>query len=158
MDSKQLIDRFYSAFQQLDWKTMNSCYHPEATFTDPVFKTLSAKEAQAMWHMLCLNARNFTLAFFDVKATQTEGSCRWQAKYTFSKTGRAVENNIKARFTFKDGLIFTHTDQFDLWLWSRMALGMPGVLLGWSAIIQGKIHKTARQGLDKFIQSHPEYQ
>lgn len=111
-----------------------------------------------MWHMLCLNARNFSLTYSDVTASQTEGGCRWQAKYTFSKTGRAVENNIQASFTFKEGLIFTHTDQFDLWRWSRMALGTTGVLLGWSKLVQGKIQKTARIGLDKFIQSHPEYQ
>ncbi|MBX2896900.1 MAG: nuclear transport factor 2 family protein [Cyclobacteriaceae bacterium] len=154
----ELINRFYTAFQQRDWQTMNSCYHAEATFHDPAFRNLNNKEVRAMWHMLCLNARNFSLTFSDIKADETTGHCRWIASYTFSKTGRKVVNDICAAFTFKQGLILTHTDTFDLWKWSRQALGVSGILLGWSALVQNKVNDNARKSLARFIAEHPEYQ
>ncbi|MBL7860992.1 MAG: nuclear transport factor 2 family protein [Cyclobacteriaceae bacterium] len=158
MDYQFLITKFYTAFQNRDWQTMNRCYHPQATFSDPAFRQLTGKEVQAMWHMLCLNARDFTLTFSEVQVNKDSGNCHWQASYSFSKTGRKVHNKINAYFTFKEGQIYHHQDSFDLWRWSRMALGLPGVLLGWTPFLQNKIHATARHSLTKFINEHPEYQ
>ncbi|MCW5911126.1 MAG: nuclear transport factor 2 family protein [Cyclobacteriaceae bacterium] len=154
----ELITRFYTAFQKLDWQTMSSCYHAEATFYDPAFHNLDSKEARAMWHMLCLNAKDFALTFSDVRADGDAVRCRWQASYTFSKTGRMVVNRIEATFAFKDGLIRNHTDRFDFWKWSRQALGLPGLLLGWSPILKNQVNATARKSLARFIAEHPEYQ
>jgi ketosteroid isomerase-like protein len=154
----ELINRFYTAFQKQDWQTMNSCYHPEATFYDPAFRNLNSKEVRAMWHMLCLNARDFSLTFTDVAANEKTGQCLWVATYTFSKTGNKVINRIAAAFEFKAGLIVKHTDTFDLWKWSRQALGVSGLLLGWSALVQNKVNDNARKSLARFIAEHPEYQ
>jgi len=155
MNHYELITKFYSAFQQRDWKTMHSCYHPEVTFYDPAFRDLNSKEARAMWHMLCLNAKDFELNFNSIEVAGDKGSCHWEANYSFSKTGRMVNNKIKAAFTFKDGLIFDHRDEFDLWRWSGMALGTMGTLLGWSPFTQNKINDNALKSLKKFMTEHP---
>ncbi len=155
MNHYHLITKFYTAFQQRDWKTMHSCYHPEVTFYDPAFRHLSSNEARAMWHMLCLNAKDFELSYDAVEVAGDKGSCNWVAKYSFSKTGRKVINKIKAEFTFKDGLIFDHRDEFDLWRWSGMALGAMGTLLGWSPFMQNKINDNALKSLQKFMAEHP---
>ena len=55
-----------------------------------------------------------------------KGSADWTADYLFSKTGRQVFNEIHAEFEFKDGKIFRHHDTFDIWKWSRQALGISG--------------------------------
>ena len=136
---------------------MQSCYHDDARFTDPVFQNLTAMETKAMWHMLTAAAVDLKVLFGNVQAGEHIGTCQWQAWYTFSRTGRKVHNRIDASFGFKDGKIIRHVDQFDLWRWSRMALGLPGVVLGWTPIIPNQIRKTARKGLDKFIEVHPEY-
>lgn len=150
MDNKELITKFYAAFQQRDWKTMHSCYHKEIAFYDPAFRQLKGTDVLAMWHMLCLNAKDFALTFSNVSANENQGSCDWKASYSFSKTGRKVDNVIKANFTFKDGLIADHKDEFDLWRWSRMALGIPGMLLGWSPLLQNKVNQNALKSLKKF--------
>jgi ketosteroid isomerase-like protein len=150
----EVIEKFYTAFQQKDWKTMQSCYHENIRFSDPAFQSLAGAEAKAMWHMLAINARDFSLVFRDAKAEANHGSCYWEASYTFSKTGRRVVNKIHASFEFKDGLISKHTDRFDFWKWTRMALGMPGLLLGWSSFLQNKVRKTANSGLKKFMQDN----
>jgi len=147
----ELIHRFYTAFQQRDYATMQACYHPEAIFHDPVFETLDSRQVGAMWQMLLTSARDLRLTFGEVSAHDGTGSCVWHAYYTFTRTGRQVHNVVRSQFTFRDGLIFTQKDHFDFWRWSRQALGLSGLLLGWSPIVKNKVRATAQQGLTKFI-------
>lgn len=152
--NKEVITRFYQAFQKRDWKIMQSCYHPQARFKDPVFPDLNCQEVKAMWHMLCENAKDFSLQFSEVSSAGEKGKCRWDAWYIFSKTGRKVHNIIHADFRFKDGLILEHTDSFNFWRWGRMALGISGVLLGWAPFLQNKVQATALKSLNKFMEAH----
>jgi hypothetical protein len=85
-----------------------------------------------------------------IEADDTTGRAHWDAWYTFSATGRSVHNIIDARFEFADGLIRRHTDTFDLWRWSRLALGPSGLFLGWSPLVQNTIRDRARRGLEKW--------
>ena len=149
-ENKQLINTFYTSFQQLNWKQMTGCYHDNVFFYDPVFQNLEAPQARAMWEMLCKNAKDLVIEFSNVQADAEHGSCNWTARYTF-RTGRKVVNNIKAHFTFHEGKIIEHMDDFDLWKWSRQALGTSGLLLGWSSIVKNKIRKMAKGSLEKFM-------
>ncbi len=134
--------------------TMGECYHEEAIFYDPVFEDLNSTELKAMWEMLCMNAKDFSLQFSAVEADHEYGTCSWVATYTFSKTGRKVINKVKAHVRFVDGKIVEHTDDFDLWKWSRQALGLPGWMLGWSEFMQRKIRKTAQDNLLRHMQKN----
>jgi len=156
-ENQQLIRNFYTAFQQRDHAGMIACYHPDVHFSDPAFGDLQGKRAMAMWHMLCERGKDLQISFRDVVATQNSGQAHWEAIYTFS-TGRKVHNQVNANFTFADGLIVRHVDQFDFWRWTRMALGLPGMLAGWTPMMQKKVRETAVSGLDTFIANHPEYQ
>jgi len=152
-----LINRFYDAFRRGDWAAMGECYHPQAHFSDPVFTALSGRQPAAMWRMLIEGAKSLEISFNHIEGEQGTGRANWEAQYPFSQTGRMVHNRIHAEFVFKDGLIVQHTDTFDLWAWSRMALGLPGVLLGWSPIVRNKIRRMAASRLAQFIERHPEY-
>lgn len=154
----QLIHQFYSSFQRKDYAGMIACYHPLIEFSDPVFTDLKGKEAGAMWHMLIERGADLTLEFSNVQAQGNTGSAHWEADYTFSASKRPVHNVIDATFTFQDGKIIRHRDSFDLWRWSRMALGTTGVLLGWTPVVQQRVRATAMKGLRAFIAKHPEYQ
>jgi len=133
---------------------MQQCYSAEPVFNDPVFGILQGAEVPAMWEMLCRNARDFSLSFSDIELLDEEyATCRWKAVYTFSKTGRRVTNNIKAHMRIQKGQITEHTDQFNFYQWSRQALGLPGVLLGWSGYLQTKVRNRARKGLEKFMET-----
>jgi hypothetical protein len=150
-----LIERFYKAFSQRDWATMVSCYHPTVHFTDPVFD-LHGRDAGQMWRMLCTNGRDLELSFNRVVADEFKGSAHWEAHYTFSLTGRKVHNIIEASFEFRNGLISRHVDQFDFWRWSRQALGAPGMLLGWSGMLRGKVRATAARNLAEFARKQAQ--
>lgn len=150
----ELITRFYTAFAERDAETMASCYHPEATFSDPVFPKLEGAEPGWMWRMLCARGKDLQIRFSDVQADDAGGSAHWDADYTFSTTGRMVNNRVDATFTFQDGLIKTHTDDFDFYAWSRMALGAPGLLLGWTPILRNKVRGTAAAQLEAYMARH----
>jgi limonene-1,2-epoxide hydrolase len=151
-DNERLIHRFYSAFQSKDYATMQSLYHPEAHFSDPVFTSLKGVEVRAMWQMLVTAGKDLKITFQDIKADDKRGSCHWEASYTFSRTGKKVHNIIEASFEFSDGLIVKHNDQFDFWRWSRQAIGLPGLLLGWTPALKDKIRTTAAASLQRFMQ------
>lgn len=148
-----LITRFYQAFQRLDAEAMIACYSEDVAFSDPVFGTLRGKDAGDMWRLLTTRAKDFSLSFDQVRANHDSGCAHWVATYLFSQTDRIVVNDIQARFVIRDGLISQHDDSFDLWRWSRQALGMPGVLLGWSPMLQNKVRQQAFKGLRAFQQA-----
>jgi len=149
----ELITRFYTAFQAQDGAAMAACYHPEIHFSDPVFPDLRGERAGAMWRMLCEQAKDLEIEFSQVEADEKSGRAHWDARYSFSKTGRKVFNRIDARFDFKDGLIIRHIDDFSFHRWAGMALGLPGTLLGWTGFLQNKVRGTAARGLEKFLAS-----
>lgn len=148
----QLVEKFYTCFQTRDAAGMTACYHPAIVFCDPVFGRLAGAQATAMWTMLCGRAKDLTITFGNVQADEATGRAHWEARYSFGKTGRAVHNVIEAAFVFRDGLIVQHTDTFDLWRWTRMALGPIGVVAGWTPMLQNTVRTDARRGLDKFMQ------
>ncbi len=153
-ENEKLITEFYRAFSQLDYSTMNACYHDRATFRDPVFELNTRREITGMWKMLCTGAREFELTFKDVQAGEENGSAYWEARYLFTQTGRKVVNRIDAEFTFKDGLIFEHIDRFNFWNWSRQALGLPGLLLGWTPLLRTQVQEQAKKRLNAFLSAN----
>jgi hypothetical protein len=147
---EQIITRFYEAFARRDAAVMASCYAPDARFSDPVFPSLRGPEIVDMWTMLTKALRESSITFGDVRADERGGSAHWEAKYLYSATGRRVHNIIEARFTFAAGneiKFATHEDRFDLWRWSRQALGPVGVILGWSPIVRNQVRATAAKRL-----------
>ena len=150
-DHEALIRKFYAAFARNDYVAMQSAYHPDASFSDPVFRDLSSAEVKAMWEMLITASTDLQVTFRNVKADNQVGECHWEARYSFSATGRKVHNIISARFQFLDGQIVRPEDHFDFWRWARMALGAPGLLLGWSPYLLAKVRKKARARLNRFM-------
>lgn len=147
----QLISDFYAAFDRRDHAAMAAAYQPDATFTDPAFGRLEGPAVTGMWRMLCESAGDLAIESSDVQATATEGSARWEARYTFSATGRPVVNRIAARFRFRDGLIAEHVDDFSFWRWSSQALGPAGRLIGWTPLLRLAFQRRARGTLDAHL-------
>ena len=149
--SATTIERLYDALSRRDGAAMTACYHPDATFSDPVFPDLRGGEVGAMWRMLCAQGDDLEVTWSDVWADGGTGRANWEATYSFGPQRRTVHNRITATFTFDDGLIRTHEDRFDLWRWTRMAVGPVGVALGWSSVVQQRVRMQADVGLRRWI-------
>ncbi len=149
--NEELVKTFYNSFQNRDSDGMIACYRSDIVFSDPAFGTLRGVEATSMWRMLCERGKDLEIEFGDIHADDDTGSAHWEAWYTFSKSKRRVHNIIEASFVFQDGKIIRHTDRFNLWRWSMMALGPVGMFLGWTPFVQAGIRQEARRGLDAFM-------
>ncbi|WP_421763041.1 nuclear transport factor 2 family protein [Ekhidna sp.] len=152
--SRSTLEKFYSAFQSQDASKMAECYHPDVVFNDPVFKNLNHREVTGMWEMLIDRSKGkLEIDFHSIVGDDELANCIWEAEYEFSKTGNSVHNIIHSTMEFKDGLIIKHTDDFNFWRWSKMALGLTGTLLGWSPMLKNKVRKMAIASLDKYLKS-----
>ncbi|MBB2146483.1 nuclear transport factor 2 family protein [Pedobacter sp. LMG 31464] len=149
--NEQLINTFYTCFKNKDYKGMQACYADNATFSDAVFKNLNAEQVRAMWEMLLLKSKDMRLEFSEVSANETTGKAHWDAYYTFSSTGKKVINRIDASFEIENGKITKHVDHFDFYTWAKQALGLSGILLGWTGFLKNKIQATAMKNLDNFM-------
>lgn len=150
--SQEIMSHFYEAFSRLDATAMGRLYHKDVIFNDPVFTHLSYDETRAMWEMLIERSKGeLKVTFHSLKGDDQMTQCTWEARYAFSKTNREVHNIIHSTMEFKDGLIVRHSDQFNFWKWSSMALGTTGKLLGWTPLVKGKVQKTAAQSLDRYM-------
>jgi ketosteroid isomerase-like protein len=152
--NETLIQTFYQSFQKRDHQGMAACYHPDVHFYDEVFQDLNGWEAKAMWQMLCTNGKDLEIVFTDVLADDNVGHAHWDARYTFSATGRKIFNQIDAKFTFKDGKIIDHRDAFDLKKWLGMALGPLGSILGGTKFLQNNFRGKAKKTFHAFIEKN----
>ena len=94
----QTLQRFYTAFSQLDHATMAVCYAPNATFDDEAFSLKGRDEVGGMWRMLCTASQkpearpHWKLAFSGIEADAQGGRAHWEADYLFGATKRTVLN------------------------------------------------------------------
>ena len=149
--NENLIKKFYSSFQDKNFKSMQKCYAENAVFNDSVFQNLNADRVRAMWEMFCLNGKDLRIEFNNVFANENSGKAEWTAYYTFSLTGRKVVNHINAEFIFENGKIIRHTDSFSFYRWAKQSLGLRGFLLGHTSFLKNRIRKAAMKNLDNFM-------
>jgi len=149
---ESVIENFYKAFSNLDAEGMAACYHKDIIFEDPAFGILKGQRAVNMWRMLCESqkGKNFRVEYSGVEFENDLGKAHWEAFYTFSKTSRKVHNIIEAEFRFKEGKIIQHDDHFDLYRWSRQAIGLAGYLIGWTSFFKKKLNTQTNRLLTKF--------
>ena len=92
----QTLQRFYTAFAQLDPATMAACYAPDARFDDEAFSLKGREQIGGMWRMLCTAtqkpgaAEHWKLEFSGIEADATAAKAHWEAHYLFSATQCAL--------------------------------------------------------------------
>lgn len=152
MSNKELVTKFYESFSNGNVTGMLACYHKDVVFEDAVFGKLKGERAFKMWEMLLSQKKGDTKINFDnVNATTENGSANWVAEYLYGDKQRKVVNRVSAVFKFKDGKIIEHTDTFDLWKWTKQAMGATGFLIGWTPFMKNKIQQTTNKKLDEFM-------
>jgi len=149
---QQLVEKFYTAFKNLDSETMVSCYHDDIIFKDPAFGILKGEKAKNMWRMLCESqkGKKFVVKASAIVRMEDKVTAHWEAYYTFQKTGRNIHNIIDAEFEFKDGKIIKHTDHFNLHKWAKQAIGFKGFLLGGTRFFKNKLRSQTNLLLLKY--------
>jgi len=152
MNNRELIEKFYTAFMHSNSEEMTSCYHKDVVFKDPAFGELKGERAFKMWEMLMpKGSKGAEISFTNIESIKDRGTATWVAKYHYGEKQRKVTNVVNASFKFKDGKIIEHTDNFNVWKWSSQALGIAGMLFGWTSFMKKKIQKTTNGRLDTYM-------
>ncbi len=95
------------------------------------------------------------ITILEVKTDDDEYyTCEWTAIYLFSKTNRRVVNKCKAYMRMQDGVIVEHSDGFNYYRWCRQALGLIGLVFGWTSFMHSKVSKNAKKSLFDFMQKN----
>jgi limonene-1,2-epoxide hydrolase len=152
-----VLRKFYDAFVEKDAEKMVDNYHRDIRFEDPAFGVLNGKDAADMWRMLCKNGKDLKVTYQIIHEDESKGIVQWEAKYTFSQTGRPVHNKVLGKFRIKNGLIIGHEDTFNLKNWAKQAMGLKGALIGGTALFRAKLqnntHKLLRNYQQKSLKS-----
>lgn len=154
------VKKFYDAFIRLDAEAMIVNYHPDIRFKDPAFGELKGKDVHAMWKMLCESqkGKNFIIEYGDISVEDKMATVTWQAKYSYGKHKRPVRNVIRATFWFDEkGRILKHEDHFDLYKWSKQAMGAVGFLIGWSPVFPIILQNKTGKMLLRYKKQNAEY-
>lgn len=152
MSNSQIVTQFYTAFAKGNAQQMLQHYAEEVTFYDPAFGQLTHQQPHAMWKMLTSRFTNeTTIEFTLLEEKDNTVIVAWTAHYQFGPTKQWVTNRVTSTLQLKNGKIFHHRDDFNLWKWSIQALGLPGFLLGWTPFMQKKIQQNTNSLLQKYI-------
>jgi ketosteroid isomerase-like protein len=155
--SAATIQALYDALHRHDGEAAAACYTDDAVFEDPAFGRLTGGAVKDMWRMLAERSPDLTVTLgdFGVAEDGRTGWAHWSANYTFSQTGRKVQNEIDARYRFEGGLIREQTDTFPLRRWGAQALGTKGAVLGMTPLLGHGVRKQARSSLDAYTRAGP---
>ncbi|MBN9426274.1 MAG: nuclear transport factor 2 family protein [Burkholderiales bacterium] len=151
--SESVIRGFYEAFARLDGAAMAASYHPQVSFSDPVFPDLRGAQVGSMWRMLSAAAaasNQFKLDYRILMCDERKAMVRWQADYRYAGN-RKVRNSVLSTLTIWDDAIVRHVDEFPFWRWSRQALGTTGWLCGWAPPYQRAVQRAAQRRLELFM-------
>ncbi len=150
--SEATIQALYSALDRHDGEAAAACYTDDAVFEDPAFGRLEGGAVKDMWRMLTERSDDLAVVLGEhgVAPDGRTGWAHWSATYTFTDTGRKVQNEIDARYTFTDGLISEQVDAFPLRRWGMQALGPKGSVLGLTPLLGRGVRKQARSNLDAY--------
>jgi len=149
--TEECLIKFYTAFAAGNAEQMNTCYHRDATFHDPAFGHLDFEEVKAMWKMLISRSKSLSIEFEIFEVNENHGAATWVASYPFGKNQRSVVNHVHSSFEIENGLILKQRDKFDLWKWSRQALGTPGLVFGWTPSMKKQIQSKSKKMLARYM-------
>lgn len=144
---RETLHKFYEAFAARDGDAMASCYAPDATFEDPVFK-VAGRDVGDMWRMLTSRGEGELRIEYRIV---DDSHAEWTADYTFG--GHPVHNEVRSEFVFDaDGRITKQVDTFDFRRWAGQALGWKGKTLGRFGFLQAAVRRTSAETLARWQQ------
>lgn len=149
-----VVDRFFEALRRADTRVVDSCYHSQISYSDPLFEDLRGALVPLRWRMLLTQVDGFSLEHALVFADERKAQVQWTANYRLK--GREIRIPILSTLAIWDDLIVRQVDEYDFWQYCRQARGLGGFLLGGTEPFQNTVKRRARRELERFATSAPE--
>lgn len=126
---------------------MAACYHPMASYSNPVFPDLRGAWPGAMWKLALARAEQLQVQWDIAYADARKAQVIWRASWR--ERGRARHIEAAATMALWDGDIVRHVDEFRFARWAAQAVGVPALLLAWLPAFQRTVQQRARAVLDR---------
>lgn len=117
--SRDVVTKFYEAFEKKDVGAMEQLYAPNVKFKDAIFAFGDRGGTTKMWKNLFKTDPNAKLKFTLDSADGQNVKGRWVADYHVN--GRPVHNEVSTTMKVVDGKITEHTDDFSWKKWAPQA-------------------------------------
>lgn len=154
MLNKEIVERFYSAFSELDFPTLSSCLSENIIYHDPIFGLLEGEPVFYLWQMKCERLREFSFTFSNIEELDAEyTTCNWQISFFHRPTGDVVTMPGKAYMRIADGKIIEHSDGYKISEWLTVTQGWKGKLFGWTGYMKRKEENIYRKILERYIRN-----
>jgi ketosteroid isomerase-like protein len=150
--SYRLVHRFFACLEKRDATGAVESYAADVHYSDPLLGELSGREALARWPSFFANVQSLELFFIILSADPSVVRARYHPRYTDARTGRRIENDVRAEFTIHDDKIVRHVDVFSTWRFAAMKLGAKGRLFGFFPSLLRKLQEEARAEVETFLQ------
>jgi hypothetical protein len=151
------IETYFDAFSKGDYRTMRSLCDPKITFNDPVYTSLQGKSVFALHHFMAERRICPTITIRSISEKGNRVKVKWTNEYEYATYKTHISIDVRSIFHFEHTSIISQTDQYNLWKWSKMALGFTGTYLGWTPMFRSTLRRSSQQSLATFIQKHPQY-
>ncbi|KAG8936469.1 hypothetical protein FRC02_001887 [Tulasnella sp. 418] len=161
MSAKEVVQKYLTAYTQLDYATMESLTTDNFVFEDPAFPHLEGEHARGMFKMFIQGAPKTGAKFtvVEVNSSEDDPSHKVTAKYdaSYNFEGRPVVNHMSSVFLVNnDGKIEKQVDTFDFSAWASQALGIIGMLFGSFGFLRAQVQKRGADRLEAFLRRDRE--
>ena len=154
MTNKNIVEKFYTAFSNKDYKSIFYSLSENIIYHDPIYGLLEGDVVRWLWQMRCERLHNASFKFWDIEALDHEYmTCQWQIQYFNNASGADVVMKGKAYMRVIDGKITEQSEGYRLSDWLAISHGWMGKLFGWTGYMQRKEKKKFAEMLNRYIKS-----
>ncbi|ANH80850.1 cyclase [Niabella ginsenosidivorans] len=154
MTNIEIIDRFFTAFGNLNDRDLNALYSDDVIYSDPLFGLLQGQQVKEKWELVCKSVKELQLTVIKKEEIDHEyATCQWKAEYVSASTGKPVIFYSKSFMRFADGRITEHSEGFRLTQWIAQVYGIKGRLFGWLNFMKRKVQAEYQERLNKYSKS-----
>ena len=154
MSGEETARKFFSSYQNHDFRSMQSCLDENVHFSDFAFD-IKGHRVFAMWHLFCSETDRrppVDVPLFEIiDASGDFLRARYRVSYLFGESKRMVDYEIEAHLRLNNDRIIEHTDISDIKKWASMAFPGPTYLIAHTAPFRKRVRKQAMDRLNDFM-------
>lgn len=154
-NNKGIVEIFFKAFSEADYRQMSDCYADDIIYSDPVFGLMQGDDVRKMWQMICKGARNLSVQYSGIEELdEMYVTCLYKVSYYFELTQKHICYSAKAFMKIEEGKITEHSDGYRLSSFISNAYGIKGKLLSWSGYMKKSVQNRYRTLLQNFASTN----
>lgn len=153
MSHEFIINKVFESITELNSVKINALYADEAIFEDPSIGEITGVVIKYWWQFLYGQMSNISIEVLDIKINGDEAIVSWKNNHLLKLTGKQLSLDFTTNFTFKDGFIVFHKNNYDFKQFVKQAFGPIAAMSG-NKIMQKMIKGQLNKMISNYIKHH----